>query len=303
MCKTVYLDNSKTPAKVNSSLKIAGLCISYNYYDTLKFMLPANHMHFDKLYIVTQKDDTATVKLCKKYKNVKILYYNFSNNGKKFDKYGAMKYAQRIIYKNHPDHWYANIDSDIVLPNNFKSILKKTKLDKNNIYGITRKEVLKSSELVDKNKLTDIDYGDKRVIGFFQLYKKKALQHSKYNNAADGDVKFGYNFKKKIKLHHLKSLHLGPKFVNWNGKVAGFIDDKKISIKDLYYNIRTNGFRKAVPKKRLFIKRKVMKKRAPKKRYSIKRKVMKKRVSKKRSSIKRKVMKKRVSKNKRYVRK
>lgn len=175
MVRNVYLENSSSPAKVNKKLPIVGLCISYNYYDTLKFMLPANYMHFDKLYIVTQKDDTATVNLCKKYKNVKTLFYNFSSNGKKFDKYGAMRYAQHIIYKKYPKHWYVNIDSDIVLPNNAIDILTKQKLDKNNIYGIRRKEVLKSSELVNKNKLTEIDVGDKRILGFFQLYKKKHI--------------------------------------------------------------------------------------------------------------------------------
>jgi len=269
MGQNVYLENSRSSAKDNNKLPIIGLCISYNYSDTLNFMLRANSKHFNKLYIVTQKDDTATVELCKKYKNVEILFFNFSTNGKKFDKYGGMKHAQRIIYEKYPiGYWYVNIDSDIILPNNIIDILKKHKLDKKNIYGITRKEVLKSSQLKNKNKLNDIDLQYKNILGYFQLYNRKVLQNSNFKNAADGDFNFCYNFKKKIRLHNLKCLHLGPAYKNWNGKVEGFkFDKKKIYPKDLHYNIRENNFKKTAPRKSILAKKKVSKKTAPKKRH------------------------------------
>ena len=34
--------------KKNITISLIGLCVSYNYFDTLKFMLPVNYPHFDK---------------------------------------------------------------------------------------------------------------------------------------------------------------------------------------------------------------------------------------------------------------
>jgi hypothetical protein len=241
--------NSNTLIKYDSVISLIGICISYKYFDTLKFMLPINYPHFQKLYIVTQEDDIETINFCKQFDNVVILFYNFINNNKKFDKYGALNYAQKQIYNNHPESWYLIIDSDIILPNNFVSILIKEKLDVNCLYGAIRINVLKSSELLDKqniiNKNIDWKYNNilclknkpPSILGCFQLYKKKVFCRNDLNNAGKGDYFFGYdNFDIFCNLQNIVYFHLGKNGVNWNGKVESFIDDIKISSDDLYYD-------------------------------------------------------------------
>jgi len=147
----LLIDVYKKPKK-NTSFPIVALCVSYNYFDTLKFMLPVNYLHFYKIYILTQSDDTNTINFCKQFDNVEILLYNFKNNNKVFDKYGAMRYAQTIMYKEYPDCWYVNIDSDIILPNNLIDILISEKLNPDCIYGASRIVLHKSYELLYKNE-------------------------------------------------------------------------------------------------------------------------------------------------------
>ena len=47
----------KTFPQKNTSFSLIGLCVSYNYFDTLQFMLPINYLHFEKIYLITQEDD------------------------------------------------------------------------------------------------------------------------------------------------------------------------------------------------------------------------------------------------------
>lgn len=184
---TIY--DTKIPPAQNKKISLIGICVSYDYYDTLQFMLPVNYAHFEKMYIITQKNDTKTIQLCSKFKNVIVLYYNFKNNNKTFDKFGGLNYAQEIVYKKHPDSWYLNIDSDIILPNNFIDILIKQNLNPECIYGIIRNNLFKTSELLDKkqivNNIENINFENNHIlywkehpptiIGFFQLYKKNVI--------------------------------------------------------------------------------------------------------------------------------
>jgi hypothetical protein len=230
---------------------VVAICVSYNYFDTLQYTLPANYLHFEKIYLVTQKDDTDTVDFCKKFDNVCLLFYDFNKNGKKFDKYGAIHYAQQIAYQEYPKSWYLNIDSDILLPNNFVAILQEEKLDEKCIYGATRNNVLKISGLLNKtsiiNDIRNLTYINNHILyiknsppsilGCFQLYKKKVLQKTTYNDASVGDHEFGYeNFDMFCNLENLLYFHLGKDGINWQGKVISFIRDVDISPNQMYYH-------------------------------------------------------------------
>jgi hypothetical protein len=142
----------RVQSKKNNVLPLIGLCVSYNYYDTIQFVLPVNYLHFDKIYLITQPDDTKTIELARCFENVEIIFFDFKNNKKKFDKFGALNYTQKIVYKNHPDSWYLIFDSDIILPNNLIDILIKENLNSDCIYGAIRNNVLKTSELLNKKK-------------------------------------------------------------------------------------------------------------------------------------------------------
>ena len=241
--------NAKVEPKINTSMSLIGICVSYKYFDSFKFMLPINYRHFEKIYLLTQEDDIETIEFCKQFNNVIVLFYNFKNNGKKFDKFGALNYAQQKVYNNHPNSWYLIIDSDIILPNNFIDILTRENLNENCIYGAIRSNVLKSSELLNKknviNENIDWKYNNilclkntpPSILGCFQLYKKKVFCRDDFINAGKGDYHFGYdNFNIFCNLENILYFHLGKTGVNWNGKVESFIDDINISLKDIYYN-------------------------------------------------------------------
>ena len=248
-----YIFDVKIKPNTNKRLPLVGLCVSYNYYDTIQFVLPVNYLHFEKIYVITQEDDIETIELTKQFKNVEILFFDFKNNNKHFDKYGALNYAQQIAYEQFPDSWYLIFDSDIILPNNFIDILMKENLNPECIYGGIRKNVLRTSELLNKTQIINNDENNKiihnnilylkntppSILGCFQLYKKKVYNNNHFDDAGYGDYSFGYNnFNLFCNLENLTYFHLGETGVNWQGKVASFIDDIGISIDNIYYTCK-----------------------------------------------------------------
>lgn len=237
--KSINLSHVKHPPLKNTSISLIGVCVSYQYFDTLQFMLPVNYLHFEKIYLVTQPDDTRTIEFCSQFQNVDVLFYDFKNNHKQFDKFGALNYAQYTAYQTYPHSWYAIMDSDILLPNNFIDLLKKNSLHPDCIYGIPRHNVFKTSELHKSRVRIDpmpVFKGVPTIIGYFQLYKKKVFHHS-FPNASEGDLVFcQYNFKIRRMLENILCYHLGVPGKNWNGKTVSFIDDIRINLSNLYYN-------------------------------------------------------------------
>lgn len=253
--KNVKIYDVTVPPPKNTFFSLIGICVSYNYFDTLQFMLPVNHLHFEKIYVVTQEDDTQTVEFCKSFENVIVLFYHFKNNGKKFDKFGALNYAQSLAYQKYPDSWYLLIDSDILLPNNFSTVLKDEALNPECLYGANRHDVFKSVELLQKNKLVKESKplfvnGKLTVIGFFQLYKKKGFHPNHFNSAAAGDVAFCQQFQYVCVLENIHCFHLGVPKQNWYGKMVSFIDDIHIPLKDIYYTCHTNRKNKIIDQRK-----------------------------------------------------
>jgi hypothetical protein len=264
-CKNIYYDNfrkivsfkneiqaftdTNIPPLKNAVVPLVGICVSYDYFDTLQFTLPVNYMHFDKIYLVTRENDLQTINFCKQFENVVVLFYDFFKNNRPFDKNGALQYAQRKVYEENPNSWYLLIDSDILLPNNFSDILLNENLNPECLYGAPRNIVTKSSELLDKNilyprVLADDSYDILRwqgkppiIIGYFQLYKKHVFySDDEHFNAAYGDNIFCHNnFNLFASLKSCIVFHLGSISKNWNGKIESFIDDIKISLTDIYY--------------------------------------------------------------------
>jgi hypothetical protein len=246
----MIINDVLVPPIKNTSLPLVGICISYNYFDTIQFMLPVNYLHFDKIYVITQQDDIETIEFCEKFDNVIILFYIFKNNNKIFDKFGALNYGQKIVYNLHPESWYLIIDSDIILPNNFIDILTKENLNPDCIYGAIRNNILKTSELLDKNKIINsdenknwiynnilfMDNSQPSILGCFQLYKKKCFCKNDFIDCGNGDYDFGYNnFNLFCNLENILYFHLGQNGINWSGKVSSFINDVNIPLNKLYY--------------------------------------------------------------------
>jgi len=213
-------------------------------------MLPVNYAHFEKIYLITQEDDVQTIEFCKQFDNVTLLYYDFKNNNKKFDKFGALNYAQNIVYQNHPTSWYLIIDSDIILPNNFINILSAENLNQDCIYGAHRINIARVSELLNKNQFVIKDMKNEwifnnivhwkncppSILGCFQLYKKKVYHRNDLNNAGYGDYYFGHdNFNLFCNLDSVICFHLGEAGQNWDGKIVSFVHDIDIPLSNVYY--------------------------------------------------------------------
>jgi len=98
-------------------MRIIGITVSTKYNDLLKVIIPLNLPKLEKWFIVTHKDDKATIELCQKHSKIEILYYDFYSKPQwKFNKGGALRYAQQVVYAKYPNYWYLIFDSDIILP-------------------------------------------------------------------------------------------------------------------------------------------------------------------------------------------
>ena len=236
-------------AAKNKTFPLIGICVSTNYMDTLRFMLPVNHHHFKKLYIVTEETDTETINFCKQFDNVELIFFKFHTETSKFDKGSGLIKAQKIVYKNHPNSWYLIIDSDILLSNNFIDILSSKKLKEDCIYGASRYNYKNSSDLLHDNldhnkywewnnilhKTWENPAPPPSILGCFQLYKKHVFykpSDDKFFKGADYDYEFGYNnFSLFSSLHDIINIHLGPADgENWYGKKESFKDDCNIKL-------------------------------------------------------------------------
>jgi hypothetical protein len=203
-----------------NDIKLIGICVSYNYMDTLKYILPINHKHFEKIYIVTQKDDHKTIEFCNKFDNVEIVYFDFKEGGRKFNKGGGLKKAQKIAYREYPDHWYLMFDSDIVLPDNFKDILNRTNLNPDELYGCPRYIIKDINDIKNINNLDLFKEPFNAIcVGFIQLYKRHKYYNDGYTaGRVDDQFKSLFN-KNSLNLY---VYHLGVPFKNWRGKIIDF---------------------------------------------------------------------------------
>jgi hypothetical protein len=198
------------------------ITVSTNYDDILDIIMPQNAKFFKKWMIVTRSDDTATLDIIRKYNypNVEVLFFDFTAGGTKFNKGGAIRYAQQQISKEYTG-LVLILDSDIWLPDTFPEIMSSIKFHKFALYGAgERDDYYSYSHFI--NNIVDYAFPRHRQFrGFFQLY----LHNPKllYNNSQDCSVcdmlfikLFGIR-KKIITNLHVK--HLGMNKTNWTARM------------------------------------------------------------------------------------
>lgn len=205
--------------RVVPNVVVLTLCI--NYADKLRISLKHNAKMFRQLYVITTKEDTKTVDVCSKYKNVECIYTDKMHaNGAVFNKSAMVRQAQDLLHVKYPTSWILLLDADIVLPKKFPAIAKIAgDLDKTALYSMYR---------VDFHKKTDFDQKTNAVIyrenfmGFFQMYYDKARVYPyNSNNCAECDLTFSKQFTTKHMLSDFDCVyHLGRENDNWNGRVS-----------------------------------------------------------------------------------
>ena len=83
-----------------------------NYADFLKWTLPANRKHFDRIVVVTTPEDLETAAACDGIADV-VTTDQFTANASKFAKYAGVEIGLDAIGR---DGWIAIMDADVILP-------------------------------------------------------------------------------------------------------------------------------------------------------------------------------------------
>ena len=109
-------------------LEAVTVCVNYSQFLEIAI---SNKKHFDKWFIVTTKEDSATIELCKKNNLECVLTERLHENGDPFNKGKAIN--DGLIAMTKKD-WIIHIDADTILPDNFREIFLYNNLINKNIY-------------------------------------------------------------------------------------------------------------------------------------------------------------------------
>ncbi len=140
--------------------------------------------------------------------------------GSTFDKGCALKTLQTHVHLDTTLDAILILDSDIVLPDTFDSLLGVSKFQKGHLYGPRTRFLVYSQTEFETNMLSRRDFPKfSSIIGFFQMYTKPffhTYEHSK--NASACDMEFANKWN-RTKQHRLQVVvvHLGRINTNWNG--------------------------------------------------------------------------------------
>lgn len=242
----VEIKSMNIPSKNNYNYKIEGVIICVGYHDFLRWTLPFNKNHFDKLVVVTTEEDVKTQEICSYWNVHCVTTDSFYSNGDTFNKANGINYGLSFLDK---DGWVIHIDADIYLPPKTRQILNTIPLDAHSIYSIDRVNcnsftewimflenpenqhdnsgLLKPSNFIKGSRLLNLDRDGYIPIGYFQLWNPKISKVYNYPNqhgSADRtDVLFSYNWTrdKRQLLPELVGIHIQTEEtvgLNWNGR-------------------------------------------------------------------------------------
>lgn len=240
----------QTSNKTNFNL-LEAVVTCVNFADFLDVSLEHNLCHFDRIVVVTTHEDEATRSVCTKHSIDCVCTDVFTENDSKFSKGLAINLGLGHL---QCIGWVMHLDADIVLPDNFRQMLKMSGLREDCIYGADRLTVtnrvnfnnLKNSEKFKRQfryryilepefentklgaRLVHKEYGY-APIGFFQLWwgpTNKKYPTVNNGSAEHTDVLHALQWprSKRILLptvfvYHLESETL-PMGSNWNGRTS-----------------------------------------------------------------------------------
>lgn len=243
-------------------IEAVSVCVGYD--DFLATIAPYNIPHLDRWLIVTRPSDEATREVCRKF-DLDVLLTE--DNG--VDTFSKGRLIERGLQHLSASGWRLHLDSDIILPNRFKHLLRAADLNNDTLYGVDR-VMVKTWEDWMKLKETDFMLGSHdyhcRInipegfslgtrwgtldtgycpIGFFQLWHSSVDEWrgvrikpypDNHNTACRTDVQHALQWdrKKRALIPEVVVVHLESercqKGTNWNGrKSKRFGPDKKLN--------------------------------------------------------------------------
>lgn len=214
-------DSLKTPRH----LRLQALTVSVNYADFLECIAP-NRRHFERWLVVTVESDLRTLEVCRVWGMEVLFSRRLHQNGAKFHKAAALNEGLAALDQ---DAWTVVIDSDILLPSDFRERLELQALESNCLYGISGRRIcqtlrefrhLSAQEPWAENLLFSTF-----VIGYFHLFYM-GQRHNRYPEGASTDAS-GYDllFSQEFPGHlhrylPFTALHAGAPSVNWQGRTS-----------------------------------------------------------------------------------
>jgi hypothetical protein len=233
------------------SVEAVTVCVGY--HDFLAESIKYNNGLFDRWIVVTSPDDSKTRELCRKYSVHALVSEDHLKDGEGAFNKGSL--IERGLQHLSADGWRLHLDSDIILPRNFRNIIQTARLNPANIYGADRLMVKSREQWENLQKSgwvgndyhcrvdfpTNHDVGSRWAhkdegycpIGFFQmwhssedLYKGARVKPypTNHNDACRTDVQFSLQWDRthRMIIPELIVVHLeseaAPLGANWNGR-------------------------------------------------------------------------------------
>ena len=225
-------------------MKLSGIVTCVNYDDYLTWTLPHNIEHFDEFIVVTDKEDTATQAVARKYGATCVI----RSSQEPFDANGTKGMAiNEGLASMHSPEWVLHLDADIILGKDFRIDLEKGALDKDALYWVSRKQPAYESQLSVflRNKITIHDWegvlppgSPKRwsgPFGYFQLFNLKSRYLEKFESVYPemsasqewlGLTNKGLNFDWKANRHLTSDCTDGIFNRRWPKEAKLQLDDK-----------------------------------------------------------------------------
>lgn len=209
--------------------KLEGVITCKNYSDYLSATLPLNKKHFDKLIVVTTKEDKETQEICKANSVEFVFSDRFLLNGP-FNMGAATNDGFKALSKTD---WVLRFDADIILPDDFGQAIRKMPLNDQCFYGTSRIicETEQQYEAYLQNNQIAKHEKEFAGSGYFQLFKSSAWvlkgrpewYSNSFPSAGGVDLEFRDLWKSYGLLRYLTNpvVHLGKTGVNWGGRKTG----------------------------------------------------------------------------------
>jgi hypothetical protein len=193
-------------------MNIDAITVSIDYSDYLEGIVD-NKDKFDRWLIVTHQSDKKTTEICKKYDLDYIFSKEIYADGACFAKSRAINEG---IHHLNPQDWLSVVDSDTLLPTDFRSVVEETAHDKEAIYGSIR------YTLDGERKIENFDGAYSYPAGFFQLWHVSKFDSYYQENMTntEGDLQHKNRFEKQLLLP-LKIIDLQKETgfkENWYGR-------------------------------------------------------------------------------------
>lgn len=223
-------------------MRLDGITISVNYSDYLAWSLPTAKNIFDRLIVVTSKEDRETKKICDYY-YVECVQTDLMTKDGKFNKGAGINIGLDIL--NSKD-WVCHWDADTVFPPRFNEFIRSKNLDKDCLYGVDRLSVKDWDTWIrficSPNNIHYVGslwanfpimyrvvQGMSYIpIGYFQMWNTQSKYYKKYSTAsdtaADSDLDFARNWpsEKRLLIPEVYVYHLESEQAiigaNWKGR-------------------------------------------------------------------------------------